>query len=286
MNPLSDFPLLHSQDFKLSAPLTDEQFQDICTQIKTRVVKLVQKKPQVSIVFPAFNEEMYLPLMLWTLSKLATSTPIEIIGVNNSSTDRTGEIMQECWIIKIDEKRKWVSYARQAGLEAAQGEYIATTDADTQVPRDWIDVNLDYFRNDKNLVCFSSWSRMENIHPSHRYIQKIPQFIRAILWKSHPEGLQIFPGHNMFFKKENALSIWWYAPWFDLGEDNMLAQKLKSTWNIYTASNSSSQIVVSSRRLDSFVKLMTMYYQRVFSIQWLDYRDSISNEPQSFPDIR
>jgi glycosyltransferase involved in cell wall biosynthesis len=50
---------------------------------------LVSDTPRVSVVFPAYNEEMYLPLMLWTLSKLNTTIPIEIIGVNNASTDRT-----------------------------------------------------------------------------------------------------------------------------------------------------------------------------------------------------
>jgi glycosyltransferase involved in cell wall biosynthesis len=59
------------------------------------MTSIISEKPKVSVVLPAYNEEMYLPLMLWTLSKLKTPLPIEIIGVNNASTDRTGEIITE-----------------------------------------------------------------------------------------------------------------------------------------------------------------------------------------------
>ena len=79
MDSLKDFPFLHSKDFKLTAPLSDEQLQDLCSTIKGRMQRLVSETPKVSVVFPAFNEAMYLPLMLWTLSKLSTAHPIEII---------------------------------------------------------------------------------------------------------------------------------------------------------------------------------------------------------------
>ncbi len=95
MNYLRDFTYPYSKDFKLSKPLTDEQLQDVCTTIKKRMEGLTSESPRVSVVFPAYNEEMYLPLMLWTLSKLLTTIPIEIIGVNNTSTDRTGEIIEQ-----------------------------------------------------------------------------------------------------------------------------------------------------------------------------------------------
>ena len=89
MKTLEDFPYLHSRDFKLSSAPTDEQLQDVCDMIRSRMVGIISEQPRVSVVFPAYNEEMYLPLMLWTLSKLKTSVAVEIIGVNNVSNDRT-----------------------------------------------------------------------------------------------------------------------------------------------------------------------------------------------------
>ncbi len=89
MKFLEDFPYLHSHDFKLSNIPTDEQLQDVCNIIRSRMIDIISEQPRVSVVFPAYNEEMYLPLMLWTLSKLKTSVAVEIIGVNNASNDRT-----------------------------------------------------------------------------------------------------------------------------------------------------------------------------------------------------
>lgn len=89
MDSLKYFPFPHSKDFKLEHPLSDENLQDLCTTIRNRIQRLTSNSPKVSVVFPAYNEEMYLPLMLWTLSQLATQVPIEIIGVDNASSDRT-----------------------------------------------------------------------------------------------------------------------------------------------------------------------------------------------------
>jgi len=99
------FPKKYSPDFKLKESLSDEALQDICDIIRLRINSLVSHNPKVSIIFPAYNEEMYLPLMLWTLSKLITNAPIEIIGVNNASTDRTWEIIEQSWIQRIDEQK-------------------------------------------------------------------------------------------------------------------------------------------------------------------------------------
>ena len=79
-NTLS-FPLGCTKDFKLLGIPRDEQIQDICIMIRGRVIgnMLVQNNPHVSVIFPAYNEEMYLLVMLWALSQLDTSIPMEII---------------------------------------------------------------------------------------------------------------------------------------------------------------------------------------------------------------
>ena len=107
MEILSDFPLAYTRDLKIKTKLSDEVLQDLCNVIAGRMNHIVSSGvPKVSILFPAYNEELYLPLMLWSLSKLSLSVPVEIIGVNNASNDRTGEVIEQCGIMKIDEKRK------------------------------------------------------------------------------------------------------------------------------------------------------------------------------------
>lgn len=285
MDSLSDFPYRHSQGFKLSEHPSDEKLQDVCDMISGRMKNLVQPDPKVSVVFPAFNEEMYLPLMLWTLSKLATTTPIEIIWVDNASSDRTGEIIEQCGITRIDEKKKWVSYARQAGLENAKWQLIATTDADTQVPEAWIDANLAYFSENPDLVCFSGGSNPNGGHISYWVLRSCVRSLRKWLNKDVSANWS-FPGHNMYYNRESALKVGGYEAGVDLWEDNLLARKLRQHGDILRVDDISSWVITSARRVATFWKVLAIISSRIQNhVNVLDY-NRLSNYKWTFSDIR
>ena len=65
MDILRDFPYPFSKNFKLLKVLTDSELETICREIKSRLKPLEYEVPKVSIIIPAYNEEMYLPVMLW-----------------------------------------------------------------------------------------------------------------------------------------------------------------------------------------------------------------------------
>ncbi len=92
----------------------------------------------VSVVIPAYNEEQYLPACLRALAEQKDAPPYEVIVVDNASTDSTADIARQYGARVISEARKGVSFARQAGFEAARGEIIASTDADTRVTPYWL----------------------------------------------------------------------------------------------------------------------------------------------------
>lgn len=299
-NSLS-FPLDCTKDFKLSVIPTDEQIQDICTMIQGRVIQntLVHSDPHVSVVFPAYNEEMYLLVMLWTLSQLDTSIPIEIIWVNNASSDRTGEIIEQCGIIRVDEKKKWVSYARQAGLVAAKWEYIGTTDADTQLPSNWVDANIQYFKEDPQLACFSWESTMNNFHSSRDIIFSLlrpgARLVRYILWNKREPAVDIgkhfdaFSGHNMFFKRTDALLVGGYQAWFDLWEDALLAHKLWSIGKTFSLNTDPwAHVQTSSRRVSNLEWILEMSLNGFRSGSWRHRisRQHVPDRPVTFRDVR
>jgi glycosyltransferase involved in cell wall biosynthesis len=301
MKNLLDFPLVYNKDFKLSHIPTDEHIQDICDIIRERVIQntLVHNDPHVSVIFPAYNEEMFLPVMLWTLSQLDTSIPTEIIWVNNASIDRTGEIIERCWIIRIDEKMKWVSYARQAGLEAAKWEYIGTTDADTQVPSNWIDANMRYFIEDSELICFSWESTMNNFHSSREIAFSLlrpgARFVRFILWikrdltVDQAAHFNEFSGHNMFFKKKEAVQLGGYQAWFDLWEDALMANKLWSLGKIFSLNTDPwAHVLTSSRRVSNLRGTFEMALTWFLSGGWKSRTRSqpIPDKATTFRDVR
>ena len=98
-------------------------------------------KPKVSIIVPAYNSEKYILTCLQSL--MAQTLPdIEIIAVNDGSTDNTLAIMNDCArcdrrIKIIDQSNQKTGIARNNGMKAASGEYMSFVDSD-----DWVDTDF------------------------------------------------------------------------------------------------------------------------------------------------
>lgn len=92
----------------------------------------------VSIIVPAYNAEKTLAMTIDSLLA-QTLANIEIIIVNDGSTDSTGDIIRNYEsqnpdrIVGIYQENAGVSAARNAGLDIAKGEYVGFADAD-----DWV----------------------------------------------------------------------------------------------------------------------------------------------------
>ncbi|MBN1684725.1 MAG: glycosyltransferase [Gammaproteobacteria bacterium] len=85
--------------------------------------------PLVSIIIPVYNGEEYIEEALKSVLN-QTYSPIEIIVVDDGSTDGTAEIVKQYSVILIQQKNKGISGARNSGINAAKGEFIALLDHD------------------------------------------------------------------------------------------------------------------------------------------------------------
>lgn len=95
----------------------------------------------ISIVIPAFNIEKYIGTCLYKIIDQVDNNDIEIIVVNDGSTDSSGDIadayaQQYDYIKVIHQPNQGVSAARNRGLLIAKGDYIWFVDGD-----DFIDNN-------------------------------------------------------------------------------------------------------------------------------------------------
>ena len=97
-------------------------------------------KPLVSIIVPVYNAKLYLGPCLESLR--AQSWPdLEIILVNDGSTDGSGEMCAAAARVDrrvrvLDRPNGGVSAARNAGLEAARGDYLQFSDSDDRMTPD------------------------------------------------------------------------------------------------------------------------------------------------------
>jgi glycosyltransferase involved in cell wall biosynthesis len=93
----------------------------------------------LSIVIPAFNEAENLPPLMSTipLAELRRSGwNTEVVVVDNNSNDGTGDIARSLGARVVFQPKRGYGNAYQAGLTAAQGDVIATGDADCTYPFD------------------------------------------------------------------------------------------------------------------------------------------------------
>lgn len=94
----------------------------------------------LSVLVPAYNEEKYLPACLEALHQQSLPCDqYEIIVVDNASSDSTADVARSLGARLVREPVKGIFRARQAGFEAAQGQVVASTDADTLVPPTWLE---------------------------------------------------------------------------------------------------------------------------------------------------
>ena len=113
---------------------------------------------KLSFIIPAHNEEILLADCLSSIleEKGRTTYNIEIIVVNNASTDKTEEIARKFKdVIVVNEPIKGTNKARQAGLLASTGDLIANIDADSQLTPEWIKKAIENFSKDEKLIALS-----------------------------------------------------------------------------------------------------------------------------------
>ena len=92
----------------------------IIEEVKEKIARLQSDQPLVTVSVIGYNEEKHLLACLWSLSNTVCKYPIEIIGVDNDSKDRTAEIFQKLGVPYYTETRHSCGWARSCGLAHAK----------------------------------------------------------------------------------------------------------------------------------------------------------------------
>lgn len=134
--------------------------EEIISKIYSKLKKLECDNPLVSVIVIAHNEEKRLLGCLWSISETTCKYPLEILVINNNSTDRTTDVLNLSGVKWFDEPKKGPGHARQCGLDHAQGKYYICIDADTLYPPHYIQTIVDQLRKPGVSCAFSLWSFM------------------------------------------------------------------------------------------------------------------------------
>ena len=102
-----------------------------------------ENQPIVSVIIPAYNVAKYIEINLESICN-QTLEDIEIIAINDGSTDATLQILEmmqrkDNRIHIINQKNAGVSAARNSGIEVAKGRYVVFVDGDDYIASDHLE---------------------------------------------------------------------------------------------------------------------------------------------------
>lgn len=111
----------------------------------------------LSIIIPVYNTGKYISRCLDSILNQPFDAPIEIICIDDGSTDDSAKICDEYAsknkkIRIIHKNNEGVASARNRGLDIARGNYIAWVDSDDYIAKNWYDVISPYMKKGYDMI--------------------------------------------------------------------------------------------------------------------------------------
>ncbi|MBX9188544.1 glycosyltransferase family 2 protein [Bacteroides sp. K03] len=235
----------------------------IIEEVCRKLAEFQSNEPLASIVLIAHNEATHLLSCLWSLCDNQFNFPIEIITVNNNSTDNTEEVLQQLGARYYNESQKGPGYARQCGLNHARGKLHLCIDADTLYPPYYIKTHVEQLMKPGIIATFSLWSFMadnkhsqiglwfyENLRDVHLHIQAIkrPELcVRGMAFGFHTEPARLFGFRTDIIR----------------GEDGSLALAMKSQGKLVFIRNHKARVLTSNGTINADGSLMNSFKIRM-----------------------
>jgi glycosyltransferase involved in cell wall biosynthesis len=242
----------------------DGLFADINRNLK----RLERSSVDVSFIFIAHNEEDKLLAGLWSVSEMQTDLSVEVIVVNNASTDRTQELIEKTGVRTVFQPKLGYGYARQAGTEMARGRYHFSADADTLYPPTYIDVMVKYLSKENVSVVYSPYG-FYSAGKKNQLSLTVYEFFRDIVitLRSYKRPELCAGGAAMAFYTEQAKEVGWRTDILR-GEDGSMLLSLKKYGNPLLVLDKKARVKSSSRALDADGTFAKMVVKRL----WKDIR--------------
>lgn len=247
-------------------PYTAE-YKKISGEVKEKILKLQSKEPLVSVVIIAHNEGRNLLSCLWSVSDMKCKFPVEIIGVDNDSTDNTVQLFRDCGIEPyLETEDHSAGASRQKGLEHCSGKYYVCMDGDTMYPIGYVEDMVAIMEKDSSIAAVDAlWNFLpHNGHSSigmlfyrlcrnvHLYIQSIKRPELAVRGMTLAFVTEL--GRKFGFRKDMSR-----------GEDGYLVLQLKKIGKIKFSRSSRTRVMTGYRTLSEDGTLAGAFWKRVWN---------------------
>lgn len=156
----------------------------------------------VSVIIPARNEARHLPGLLDSIKGLDYPRGnLEVIVVDNGSTDRTPEIAESFGARVLRDDTGSVAGLRNLGARHATGGLLAFVDADCIVSRDWLKTAAPYYERHQ----IAAWGAPPVPPDDSTWVQRTWYVVRRK--EKSVQEVDWLESMNLFVRKEQFLSV-------------------------------------------------------------------------------
>lgn len=259
------------------------------SHLKERLSNFNPPNPEVSVVIPAWNEADHIFRTLSSLASNLTPYSVEIVVVNNNSSDHTQAVLDELGVRSYFQPLQGIAHARQLGLESARGKFHLCADADTFYPPQWVSEMVRPMTENAEIV--GVYGRYSFIPPEGQgrlfwFFYETIAGLLIRLRKANREHLNVL-GFTMGFVTKFGLTGGGFnvkqvrkgnntagqADFVDESEDGRMAVNLKTQGRLMLVSSSKARVFTSSRRLISEGGLIKSFINRlkIHSSRFMEY---------------
>lgn len=243
--------------------------EHIIEEVRSRISLIQSDQPIASVVIIAHNEQDRLLSCIWSLSNSETEFPIEIIGVDNNSSDSTSKIFERVGVPCYNESKKGPGYARQRGLDAAKGKYILCIDSDTLYPPTYVEEMVKEISKPGVVAVSASYSYI----PDKNY----PRFWMSIYETIRDVHLFILSFRNPVWCVRGAVfahvtqlarDVGGYRLHLTRGEDGAMAYDLMEFGKINFKRGKKTRAYTSTKALGADGHIVNAFFKRALDSIW------------------
>lgn len=189
--------------------------------------------PTISVIIPAYNAEQ---TILETIKSVRqqTFTDLEIIVLDDGSTDKTLELLQnvEDNRLKIfSYENSGVSVARNRGITHATGEFISFIDADDLWTSDKLELQLAALQQNLEAGVAYSWSTSFIDGREKTAFLHAPVFFEGYIYDKLLVNNILSNGSNILVRRQAIESVGKFNPTLKYGEDWEFYVRLAAKWH-------------------------------------------------------
>jgi len=176
---------------------------------------------KASIIIPALNEEKHIGRCLKSVLDLDNGAiKIEVIVVDNGSTDRTVEIARSLGATVLIKPGVNVSSVRNYGVENSSGDLLAFVDADCMVSKGWLKCAVQTMEAESADAVGS----FHIIPKETGWVGRTAELVQSIKVGS---DVRYIPSGNMLVKRQCFEAVVGFAPSLETSEDVDFCNRLK-----------------------------------------------------------